>query len=323
MSSNGDGNGSAPAGPAELVRTATIARRFFLEEASKSDIAAELGLSRFKVARLLRQARESGLVRIELDYRGEIDLDLSVELRAALGLEHSVVVDAPGDDVVALRANLGRAAAGLLSEIVTADDVLGLACGRSLMAMRTALTRLEPCQVVQMTGALSQQELDESSIELVRDVARAGNGEPLYFYAPMIVPDADTARALRGQPELARTTARFGELTIAVSGIGAWAPGMSTVADTISANERKQLHDQGVRAEVCGLQLDADGQSMDTSLSERRIGIGAEELRAVPDVIGIVYDPAKAEAAHSAVSGGLVKSLVTHTALARRLLELA
>jgi len=72
-------------GPAALVLTATAARRYYFDDASKSDIAAELGVSRFKVARLLDQARASGLVRIELDYRGEIDLELSVRLSSAYG----------------------------------------------------------------------------------------------------------------------------------------------------------------------------------------------------------------------------------------------
>src|SRR3954447_18794383 len=86
------------AGPSELVLTATVARRFYLEGVSKSDIATELGLSRFKVARMLDWARASGLVRIELITPGEINLDLSVELRAAHGLRHCVVIDAPEDD---------------------------------------------------------------------------------------------------------------------------------------------------------------------------------------------------------------------------------
>ncbi|MEA2454525.1 MAG: hypothetical protein QOI45_787, partial [Thermoleophilaceae bacterium] len=34
------------AGPAALVLSATVARRYYLEGASKSDIATELGLSR-------------------------------------------------------------------------------------------------------------------------------------------------------------------------------------------------------------------------------------------------------------------------------------
>ena len=54
------------AGPAELVRAATVARLYFLESKSKSEIADELGINRFKVARILEQAQESGLVRIEI-----------------------------------------------------------------------------------------------------------------------------------------------------------------------------------------------------------------------------------------------------------------
>jgi hypothetical protein len=43
-----------------------VARRYYLQEQSKVDIAALLGISRFKVARLLDEARSTGLVRIEI-----------------------------------------------------------------------------------------------------------------------------------------------------------------------------------------------------------------------------------------------------------------
>jgi DNA-binding transcriptional regulator LsrR (DeoR family) len=309
------------AGPAALVLTATVARRYYFDGASKSDIAAELDLSRFKVARLLDQARASGLVRIELDYRGEINLDLSARLTTALGLRHCVVIDSAEDDDALLRANLGRAGAGLLEEILDADDVLGLAWARTLMEMRRALTRLVPCAVVQMTGALSRPDVDESSIELVRDVARISGGPASFFYAPMILPDAATARALRTQPEIARAISRFPDLTKAVVGLGAWQKGQSTVADAVSENERRELHDQGVRAETSGILLDADGRSMTAPLTERIIGIDAAQLQAVPEVIALVYGTSKAGAVRAAVRGGIVTSLVTHAAMASELLE--
>ena len=109
-----------------MVLTATVARRYYLDGASKSEIAAELGLSRFKVARMLDRARTSGLVRIELHYEGEIDLDLSVRLGTQYGLRRCLVIDSPEDDEALLRANVGRVAAGLLAEIIDKDDVLGL-----------------------------------------------------------------------------------------------------------------------------------------------------------------------------------------------------
>jgi DNA-binding transcriptional regulator LsrR (DeoR family) len=310
------------AGPAALVLSATVARRYYLEGASKSDIATELGLSRFKVARLLEGARASGIVRIELESRGEINLDLSVRLRAAYGLRHCVVIDCPDDDDDVLRMHLGRAAAELLGEIVESGDVLGLAWGRSLMAMRTFIGPLNHCDVVQLTGALPLPG-DASPIELVRDAARASGGQALFYYAPMMLPDAATAQTLRTQPEIARAIARFPDVTKAVVGVGSWEQGQSTVADAVSDDDRREMFELGVRAEVSSIQVDADGRHVETSLSERLVGIGAEQLKAIADVIAIVYGSQKAAAVYAALRSDFVTSAVTHTALASELLERA
>jgi len=307
-------------GPAARLLTATVARRYYLDGASKSSIAAELDLSRFKVARLLDHARATGLVRIELSYDAGLDLDLSMRLQAAHGLRHCVVLDTPEDDDAALRTSLGRGAAGLLTEIVAEQDVLGLAWARSLTAVRDALERLAPCTVVQLTGSLSRPDVDESSVELVRDIARLSGGPAHLFYAPMVVPDAATARVMRTQPEIAGALAVAHEATKAVVGVGAWRPGLSTVADAVSEADRQEALALGVRAEVCGIQLDGEGRVVSTTLTERLIGIDAQTLRAVDDVIGVVYGAAKADAVRAALAGGFVTSLVTHGAMARALL---
>jgi DNA-binding transcriptional regulator LsrR (DeoR family) len=307
------------AGPAALVLMATVARRYYLEEASKSEIAAELGLSRFKVARLLDSARATGLVRIEIDASGEIDLDLSVRLRDAFGLRHCVVIDAPEGDDELLRTALGRAAAELLSEIVAPGDVLGVAWARSLMSMRSALTRLEACDVVQLTGALTLPAGD-SSIELVRDLARRSNGQGFFYYVPMVLPDAATARVLRSQPDVARAIERFPDVTKAVIGVGAWQRGLSTVVDALTESERHQMYDLGVRGELSGVQIDGEGNPVTTPLTERVIGIDAAQMHAVPDVIAVAYGTAKVDAVRAGIRGGFIKSLVTHTSMASGLL---
>jgi DNA-binding transcriptional regulator LsrR (DeoR family) len=310
------------AGPAALVLTATVARRYYLEGASKSDIAAELGISRFKVARLVERARATGIVRIELDARGEINLDLSVRLRAAHGLRHCVVIDAPEDDEVLLRNALGRAAAELLTEIVQPGDVLGLAWARSLMAMRTSLTGLPACDVVQLTGALSLPS-DDGSVELVRDLARRSKGQGFFYYAPMVLPDAATARVLRTQPDVARAIERFPDVTKAVIGVGAWRQGLSTVVGALTEQERREIYDLGVRSELSGVQIDGEGNPVTTPLTDRLIGIDAGRLHAVPEVIALAYGTAKVDAVHAGIRGGFITSLVTHSAMARGLLRRA
>lgn len=306
-------------GPAHLVLLAAVARRYYLGGQSKIEIAQDLSISRFKVARLLEEARTSGLVQIEIRYPGSVDVNLSARLRERYGLRHAVVVDTADEDPLLLRGHLGRAAAELLEEIVTSGDVLGLGWARSLLDMTAALKTLPSCSVVQLTGALSRPDVDASSIEIVRQVAGVAKGPAYFFYAPMIVPDAATAAALLGQPDIARAIARFPSVTKAVVAIGSWLPPFSTVYDAIGGAERDSLVDLGVRADVSGVLLDGAGSPVEAPLSQRMICITAGQLREVPEVIALAYGVQKADAVRAAVHGGYVNGLVTHSALAELL----
>ena len=303
--------------------TASVARRYYLDGRSKVEIAEEFALSRFKVARMLDDARSSGLVRIEIGHPGVVDVELSARLMEALGLTHCVVTDTPDDHPATLREHLGAAAAELLTEIVTPDDVLGLSWARSVSAMAAELRVLAPVPVVQLTGALARPGADDSSIELVREVARVGGGPAYFFYAPMAVSDPVTARALRGQPEVARAFGLIGSVTKAVAGVGAWEPEQSTLYDATGEAECDELRAAGVCAEVSGVLIDDTGEPVSAPLTERMIGITAAQMRAVPEVIGIVYGLAKARAVSAAVRGGYVDSLVTHSTLATALIDAA
>ena len=307
-------------GPARLALMASVARRYYADGKSKVEIAEELGLSRFQVARLLDAAKSTGMVRIEISYPGVIDAVLSDELQDAFGLKHAVVVDTLEDQAAALRRSLGQAAADLLTEIVTPQDILGLGWARSVSAMAAALTRLPPVPVVQLTGALSVSVMDNSSVDLVREVAKVGGGPAYFFYAPMTVSDAATARALRQQPEVVKAFAQLGSVTKAVAGLGRWQPGQSTLFDAIDDKARTQALERGVCADISGVLIDVDGVPVATQVGDRIIAVDAAQLQAIPEVIAIPYGVAKTPAVLAAVRSGIVNSLVTHSALARLLL---
>jgi DNA-binding transcriptional regulator LsrR (DeoR family) len=309
------------AGPAKLILLASVARRYYLHGRSKVEIAEELGLSRFKVARLIEEARESGLVRVEIRHEGVIEVDLSARLQESFELQHAVVVDTLDDDPAFLRQQLGRAAAKLLEEVVTPQDVLGLAWARSVGAMAGALPPMPAVPVVQLTGALSREDGDHSSIDIVRDVARAASGPAYVFYAPFVLPDAATARTLRQQPEVARAFSQLPRVTKAVAGIGFWGPGESTLYDAAEERDRADLDRLGVCAEISGVFLTPDGEPVEAGFSERLIGLDAQQMRAIPEVIVIAYGRAKVPAMRAALRSGLVDGVVTHTTLAQDLLE--
>jgi DNA-binding transcriptional regulator LsrR (DeoR family) len=102
-------------GPAELIRTASIARKYYFDGKTKSELAAEFGLSRFKIARILEDAVARGIVQITVALPAELDARLSAELCAAYGLRRALVVHALDDPDVSLTERLGRAGAELLA----------------------------------------------------------------------------------------------------------------------------------------------------------------------------------------------------------------
>jgi DNA-binding transcriptional regulator LsrR (DeoR family) len=314
-------------GPAELVLASSVARRYYLDGKTKIEIGDEFQLSRFKVARLLETAHSQGLVKIEISQPGSVNLELSERLRDAFDLQHAVVIDADDNHEESLRQQLGRTAADLLTEITTRTDVLGLTWARAVGAMATHLRSLPTIPVVQLTGAISRSSgsasaADEAnSIDVVREVARVARGPAYLFYAPLLVHDATVARAMKQQPEVARALQQITFVTKAVAGIGRWQAGLSTVYDSATATDRQSLTNEGVCADVGGVFIAADGTPLQTSLTERMIGINATQMLAIDQVLAIPYGIRKRPAVLAAVRSGMVNSIVTHASLASALLS--
>ncbi|CAM5297480.1 transcriptional regulator [Streptomyces abikoensis] len=316
------GRSATPMGPAELVQAAAMARRFYLEGKSKIQIAEEFGVSRFKVARVLETALERDLVRIEIRVPAELDAERSDALRARYGLRHAVVVESPADaaDDAPDPENLGEVAADLLGELVHEGDVLGLAWGRSTIHMAAALHRLPPCTVVQLTGVYDAGTAERGSVEAVRRAAQVSGGEAHPIYAPMLLPDPATAAALRGQTGIARAFDYFDKVTVAAVSIGSWAPGISTVYDMLTEEERAHYASLGAAAEMSAHLFDAEGRRIGRDLGERCITVEADRLRRIPEVVAIAGGRRKAAAIGAVLRSGLVTSLVTDTTAADYLL---
>ena len=296
------------------------ARRYYLEDKTKSEIAAELKISRFKVARLLARARDEGIVKISITSPEINDERLADALRERFGLTHATVLPGFEMDDTALRAHLGQAAAELLDSIIEPDDTLGLGWARAVLACAARLRSISAAQVVQLTGALNRSGTELSPVELVRRVAHLAGASVLSFHAPMLVSDSVTAAALRREPQIVRAMQALPQVTKAVVGVGGWRPAASLLYNEISHAERDRLIECGVFADISGVLIDRHGSPVNTPITDRIIAIGAPELRSIPEVIAIAYGVEKAAAARAAIEGGYITSLVTHAEFAERLL---
>lgn len=308
----------------ELLLAANAARRFYLDHASKVEIAQELGLSRFKVARLLELAHARGIVRIDIAFPSDVDAQLSQALRERFKLTHAIVINTPRPDTGGpepFTDLLAPAAARLVADLVDEQDVLGLAWGRAVTAVSHAFTRLPPCPVVQLTGVHPPTAITEEAVQAVQRTAALSKGTAYPLYAPLVLPNDLTAHVLRHQPTISRSLEMFRTVTTAVLTVGAWGPELSTVHDALTGPEREHHRALGVVAEMASLLFDSDGNLVTTGLSERVIAVRAEELRRVRRVIAVAGGREKAPAVRAVLKSGLLTGIVTDADTARAALR--
>jgi len=320
MSDAGVDSRSVLAG-AERRLAARAARMYYLEDKSKVTIAGDLGISRFKVARLLERARADGVVTVTVRDPDLLDNELSDRLAAVLGIRRVLVADTPEPQHWVEAA--GSLAAAYLQRIVTSDSVLGIAWSRAARALAERLTGLPPCTVVQLCGVLSHTHGEEHNVELVRRIAQQSGGSAFTFYAPLVLPDAATARTLRTQPGIVDALSKCVDVSVAVIAVGEWRPGASTVFDALSASEARSFADRGVVAESAGMLFDAEGRLIDEGFVGRVVAITEPQLRKVGDVVALATEPDRVAAIRAITRSGLVTTLVTHRAVAEAVLAAA
>lgn len=303
----------------EVLEMAAIAHRHYLEGRTRVEIAEEFGMSRFRVSRVLEQAQRLGVVRIEITVPESVDADVSFRLKERFGLQRAIVVRATDPRPEGVRDALGRAAARLMTELVSEEDVIGVTSGRTIDAMIRHLTTLPPCEVVQLTGMSG--DLHMNSVEVVRRLTGVAGGLAHTIYAPLTLDSPATAAALRADPAIERAYAQFPRVTAAFVAVGSWTPADSRFYDALSESARARLIDQGVSADVASSLVDTEGKPVG-SYDDRTIGIGLEGLRAIPTVVLVGGGTRKTEALRAALLTGVADSIVTDTSVAEALLAL-
>lgn len=301
----------------ELRQATEAARMYYLHQQSKLQIADKLGVNRFKVARLLERAHNSGLVHIEIRDPHDIDVALSDQLAKALGIKRALVLStATGDE----RQQVGALAARYLADTVRSGNSVGLAWSRSTEALVEQLIGLAPCTVVQMCGVIAHATGEAQSSDLVRRAAAAVGGDQVMFHAPLVVDERAITAALRLKPAIAEASNAWDHLDVAVIAVGMWVPGESTVHDALSAAEQAQFAARGAVVETAGLLLNRDGEAISDGLQQRVIAVSEQQLRRTADVVALACDARRVPAVRALAASGLVRTLITHRALAESLL---
>jgi DNA-binding transcriptional regulator LsrR (DeoR family) len=297
------------------------ARLYFEDELSQAEIAKRLSVSRSTVSRLIAQARESGIVRIEI--RPPIAAsDVADALASVLGLRR-VAVTPDGDGDRPPVALAGSALKELADLDLQAGQVLLLSWGRALWEIASGrLPLLRGVHMVPAVGGMTESERPFHTNEIVRRAAERSGAIAHPLHAPA-VPSAALRRALLADDAIGAVIALWERIDVAIVGIGVppGQPGSYTPLH-VSTDEARPLLSRAA-GDIATRYFDLNGRPIHYPAEKRLLAVSREQLQRAGTVIGVAAGENKHRAIVGAARAQLVDVLVTDAATAGAALELA
>lgn len=313
--------------PRDLDDLLRVARLYYVDRLSQQQIATALGTSRSNVSRMLTAASGAGLVEIRVIDPAGRDSELEHRLRSTFGLREARVAtrsrSGGGDDPLAA---VGRLAARLLVETVADGMTVALSWGTALQAMVWAVQTDRPyaVQLAQLVGGLSSIRNEISGLELVRELSvRLGGSHVHYLHAPATLTSHEARDCLLAETSVAQALEQGRRADIAFVGIGTPAHGSSSaVLESLglSESEARDFWSRRPVGDVAARYVDAQGRPVTGAVAERVLAVSAEDLHAIPTVVGVASGRIKAPGVLGALRGQLLDVLVCDDDLARAVL---
>jgi deoxyribonucleoside regulator len=299
-----------------------VARFYYEEGLSQQEIATRLGVSRSLIALYLQNARDMGIVRIQVIDPTHSCTDLATELKKKTGVKHITVIPNPrGAQTLSMRAVAGAAAEHITGNLKS-GNALGLAWGRTttMVASLFDTTRARRVDVLPLMGESGHAVLHSQMNQLVMQSAQTLGAKAYFLSLPMIVSSAQLRNDLANETSIREVIDRWDGIDIACLGVGVTPPVPGMVV-YIGDEHLPQLINKGAVGDMCGIYYDRDGQIIKTGFEDRTIAIRAEQLKAVRSVVAVAWGEDKAVAVLGALRTGMVSDLFIDQDMAEQIIQ--
>lgn len=298
------------------------ARLYYEYDLTHHEVATILNVSRVKITRLLQQARREGVVVIRVNSDDSPFFELEVALSRMLELSEVIVVPS-FDDRNKARQALARAVANYLQRVIRDGTIVAISLSQTVALVPDFVFEPRPTAVtfVAAVGGIRRGLAGLSPNRPIDQLAELYNGVAKHLTGPAIAGTEEIAKALTGDPAIARTLNEAAAADIMVLGLG---PVAGTVAlleqGEITSVELNRAIEHGAVGDLAGRFFDRDGQPVDDEWNRRVVGLTLEQISRIPTRVVAAGGPEKVEAIMAAIRGRLVSVLITDEHVAKALL---
>lgn len=292
---------------------------YYLEGKTQSEIAKELYLSRPKVSRLLKKARELQIVNITINYQNDEFAKLQSEVRRKFNVPHIVITRTLSNRENTLD-EVGKAAANELSIAMHDGMTLGISWGKHVRMAAKHLKKkpYKDLRVVELFGAISYDIDTNDMLSIGRSLSSKVKGKLYPLPSPIYINDPIAREAIISTPVIKNTLSMIENCDLIVTGIGSIKDDdtlsdhtLQTLWDNyVDSNIKEKIIEQGGTGFLLAHFFNEQGKFLDMEINNNVVGIKTDTIKE-KKIIAIASGRKKAKAILSVLRGGYVHTLVS------------
>jgi DNA-binding transcriptional regulator LsrR (DeoR family) len=304
---------------------AKILKLHYMENFSQAEVAHKLGLSPVKVTRLLKIARQAGMIEINIRLPYTNLYELETRLQAVSNLKEVIVTpsidDLPDGDL----SLISQAAASHLISQIRPKGSICLGGGRTLVESINKIDyqKIPGVRILPAIGGV-QRDPKRDVNSLSNQLAERLGGEAIQFYAPAFAETEEERMTIYQLTHVIRALELARRASIGFFGIGTLQIDSSIIQYcSLPYNKLSEMvkKSNGV-GEILGYVIDAQGNECIPEVSNLVIGISLKELFQIPVRIGVAAGSHKALSIAAVIRKNYFTNLVLDENAARGVLAI-
>lgn len=302
---------------------AMVANLYYNSELTQNQIADRLYTSRSKVSRMLKEARQLGIVEIYIREPWERNAQYEEEIKSKFNLKNVRVVALKDIEECDIHRKLGEAAAYYLDSVIKRKMTLGISWGNTLyhIVKYIAINNRKniPITVVPIMGAANIKSPEKDALDLAKNLASAYGGKYHYLYAPLFVNNKELRESLVQEENISNVLEISRNADVILTSVGSIT--YKTWSNYLSVNILENLEKKGAVGHIGGNFFDINGNEVENPLAERMIGVNLADLKKCPEVICVARGENKSEAILGALRGGFIDTLIIDEECAKKIIS--
>ncbi|MDK6450298.1 sugar-binding transcriptional regulator [Aerococcus urinae] len=303
----------------DLIR---VTKLYYYHNLTQEEIADQVGISRIKVSRMLKKARDMGIITVVVNDTPNYE-HVERTIKESFQLKNVMITDIHNHDV---RGSLAQMAGSYLNTILEEGDTIAVGWGKTLQELtkycygnlnkKTLFTPL--------IGGHGDKNFNRHSNSIANQFAENYLAKSATILAPAFAQSQVAADMYMHDPNVLATIDRSSQANIAIFSIGNPNDEENNIISTgyLSEKETALIKESDTTSDIASIIfLNQEGKEILQELEERRISVSQKAFAQIDRKICIAGGRKKHISILSAIKSQYVDELITDIDTARFLTE--